>query len=239
MCILSYSETFRVEPFECDTERRMSLGAVLRRVQQISTVQCDALGLTHDLYATTHTAFLLVRMVAQFNAAIPMGAQITLLTTPSAPVRAIYHRHTQLCNDSGEVLCDVFAHWVLVDTETRRILRKPPENLPMPFLVQSFPDFDITVHKAEVLPLGEERAAYTRCDINHHLNNTIYADIIYDNLPQELLMSTMPTRFAITYHREVPQNAAFTLYRGQTETGSYYFAGENGEMKHFEAEISF
>ena len=48
-----YSESFTVKAYECDAEARMTPGAILRRAQQISTDQCDLLGLTNEVYART------------------------------------------------------------------------------------------------------------------------------------------------------------------------------------------
>lgn len=69
----------------------MTPGAILRRAQQISTDQCDLLGLTNEVYARTHTAFLLAKLAVEFYAPVRAGQCVTLATRPSAaPARGVW-----------------------------------------------------------------------------------------------------------------------------------------------------
>ena len=53
--------------------------------------------------------------------------------------------------------------------------------------------------------LGTQTAAYSRCDMNGHLNNTRYADIVCDAVPWQVWDSAQISDFIISYHREVPR----------------------------------
>ena len=142
-----YSESFTVKAYECDAEARMTPGAILRRAQQISTDQCDLLGLTNEVYARTHTAFLLAKLAVEFYAPVRAGQCVTLATRPSAPQRAVYGRYTTLCAQDGTVLSAVDSRWILVDTRTKRILRRPPEDMPMPFVQPPVCELDVSLVK--------------------------------------------------------------------------------------------
>ena len=232
-----YQSQFTVTENECDMEKRMMPGAILRRVQQISTDQCTSLGITSDIYERTQTAFLLAKTVLEVYAPITADTPITMITRPSAPKRAVYFRYTTLQNAAGEVLAAADSRWVLVDTVARRILRKAPKEIEACFLASPEKELNMAIHTTNTTVSGKETASYTRCDKNHHLNNTVYADIICDYLPLEILREKYPTRIAITYHKEVAQGKSFALHSGMTEAGSYYFCGKNGDVNHFEAEV--
>lgn len=238
MNINSYEEDFSVAEYECDIAGHMTLGAILRRAQQVATDQCTALGLTQAVYRRTHTAFLLAKMALELHAPIRVGERMTIATHPCDARRAVYVRHTGLYGPDGAVLCDVDSRWVLVDTQTKRILRRPPEGMSMPFPTQEVPELDFTLCKGEAQPDGLERATYTRCDKNRHLNNTYYADIICDHVPLERMAAHTPARLAIVYHNEVPMGAAFTLLRAQTGENRWYFCGAGAEKTHFEADLT-
>lgn len=238
MNINSYETEFTVAEYECDGAGQMTLGAILRRAQQIATDQCAALGLTDEVYRRTHTAFLLAKMALELRAPIRVGGRVTIATHPCDARRAVYVRHTGLYGPDGAVLCDVDSRWVLVDTQTKRILRRPPEGLPTPFPVQEVPELDLTVCRGEAEPDGVERALYTRCDKNGHLNNTYYADIVCDHVPLEQMTARAPTRLAILYHNEVPMGTAFTLLRAQTGADRWYFCGAGDGKTHFEADLT-
>ncbi len=229
-----YSESFTVKAYECDAEARMTPGAILRRAQQISTDQCDLLGLTNEVYARTHTAFLLAKLAVEFYAPVRAGQCVTLATRPSAPQRAVYGRYTTLCAQDGTVLSAVDSRWILVDTRTKRILRRPPEDMPMPFVQPPVCELDVSLVKGEAQPVAEETAFYTRCDQNRHMNNTYYADIVCDHVPLERIAAHAPARLAVVYHSEVPMGASFTLLRAQTGENGWYFVGREGVQKRFE-----
>ena len=195
-----YSESFTVKAYECDAEARMTPGAILRRAQQISTDQCDLLGLTNEVYARTHTAFLLAKLAVEFYAPVRAGQCVTLATRPSAPQRAVYGRYTTLCAQDGTVLSAVDSRWILVDTRTKRILRRPPEDMPMPFVQPPVCELDVSLVKGEAQPVAEETAFYTRCDQNRHMNNTYYADIVCDHVPLERIAAHATARLAVVYH---------------------------------------
>ena len=233
----AYSETFRVTDTEADVLRRMIPGAVLRRAQQVSTDHSDAVGMDAAFYASTHTAFLMAKMTLEFYAPIHIGDTITATTRPGAPVRATYFRTNEFRREDGTLACLMDSRWVLVDTDTHRILRRPPEALAPYFRLPPTHQLDLKVNKAPAEAVGQETATYTRCDSNRHMNNTYYADIVCDHVPVELIERRGVKRLAIQYHNEVPLGASFTLYRAQLGDGDWYFVGE-GEKKHFEAQLT-
>ncbi len=63
--------------------------------------------------------------------------------------------------------------------------------------------------------LGTQTATYSRCDMNGHLNNTRYADIVCDAVPWEVWDTAQISDFIINYHREVPRGENFTLRRAR------------------------
>lgn len=234
-----YSEIFTVAQYECDAACRMTPGAVLRRAQQLATDHCESAGIDADVYVRTHTAFLLAKVAVEWAKPIPVGARVRAVTRPGAPVRAVYTRCTEFFDGgTGERLCAMDSRWVLVDTETRRILRTPPEELDTFSGLTAPYTLDVTVHKpAELAPCGMQTATYTRCDLNGHLNNTVYADIACDCSDAQALLARSAARFAAVFHKEVPLGSSFDVLCGDTQTGRY-FCGQSAAGRHFEAELT-
>lgn len=234
-----FRATFTVQGYECDVNGNFLPGSVLRRVQQIGTDHCTLLGLTEAVYANAHTAFLLAKLGLEIFEAAHEGEEVEIITRPSGAKRAVYTRYTEFRNKQTQaLLCAVDARWVLISTDTWRILRQPPEALPLPFAATDVPQMELTIEKAtETQPLETQCATYTRCDQYRHMNNTHYADIVCDSLPLEELCTHGVKRMLLSYHNEVPLGGKFCIYRGKTARGSYYVSG-NGESKlHFEAEV--
>lgn len=134
------------------------------------------------------------------------------------------------------------SRWVLIDTEKRIILRKHPEQ----FNDQWAADvpFELPIKLPRIAPedcevLGEQQAVYSRCDMNGHLNNTRYADIVCDAVPWEVWDTAQIRDFTISYHREVPRGECFTLRRARPAEDTFYFDGEREGKSAFEAQLIF
>lgn len=237
-----YEKRVLVEQDQCDCVNRQKASALLAQVQQVSIDQCDAIGMNQEAYARTHTAFLLAKVSVEWKRTIQVGEALTLRTQPSYPVRAVYDRRTQLLDAQGEEAAQVDAKWVLVDTQSRKILREPPEELAYPFHNEA-PDkgHDLSLPKGLAVELtARETVTYSRTDCNGHLNNARYADLIWDLLPVELVCQKHPEKLVIHYHSEAMLGQQLQLGYAQTPDGSYYVVGKKEDgTKCFEALVRF
>lgn len=236
----SFADAFHAGDCECDAENRMTPGAILRRAQQIATDHSAYLGMDTPLYKRLHCAFLLAKTAMELYAPIHAGQAIRIQTWASTPQKAVYHRCTTLYDETGATVCKIDSRWILADTRTRRILRRPPEGFPTPYTMPPAYELPLDFARAEPQAVAGETARYTRCDTNHHLNNTYYADIVLDHTPLDRLSILSPARLVILYHSEIPLGASFTLQRAETGEDTWYFCGQNpsNEKKHFEASLT-
>lgn len=234
-----FEQTMVVTQNECDLNERMRLAALLRRVQQISTDHCTNLGITAEDYQRTHSGFLLAKMSVEVYEDIKVSDEIRLLTHPGIAQKAIYPRYTEIFHKDGRLAAAVDARWILVDTESKRILRKAPEDLPITFGNDTVTMHDITIPKVkDAEKQGEVKVTYSRCDINRHLNNTEYADIICDYLPLELICEKRAKKLNISYHNEALLGDVVSIFTKEMD-GGWYICGELAEKKAFEAWLEF
>lgn len=226
--------------FDCDLNRRVTPGSLLRHVQQIGTDHCDSWGVTAARYDATGTAFLLAKLSLHITGSAFIGDSLRLVTRPSAPRRAIFFRFTEFFDAQGQSVASVDARWVLVDRETRRILRQPPEGLGFPAMPETVPTHNFSIKRAaDMRPAGTAAATFCRCDINSHLNNTVYADIVCDALPPEQMRSRPLAALTLAYHHELRFGEAMELSLGELEGGGFAVAGRRSGEAIFEANAFF
>lgn len=238
---LLFEQDFKVQHSECDPWDRMSPGALLRRVQEISTVQCDELGLDESIYVKTGTLFMLSRLSLEIKKPAVLGQHVIVKTVPYGVKRAVFHRVTTMYSDEGEVLCETDARWVLTDVNSRKILRKYPQELEMfsMDLPEDAPQHDMKLPKAEgAKTVSEYKAVYSLCDRNMHMNNTRYADIVCDNLPVKQLSKQLPAKMLLFFREEIPMGQGFTL-KLKEEKGGWLFAAEAEESRKFDCFVTF
>ena len=155
-----YTEQFRVMDCDCDMNHRLTAGAFLRLAQQISTDQCESIGMNDDFYRQNHAVFLLAKQALQVDR-VPRGGEVlTLVTMPEQCKRAVFKRVTEARDEKGERVALLDSRWVLVDTDTRRILRRPPQAFEAFHFEDEVPfTLDVAIRKpAETVPAGRVTA---------------------------------------------------------------------------------
>lgn len=238
----SFTQHFTVRSIECDTQERMTPSYILKYAQEAATAHCDALGLEDEIYKQTNTAFLMAKLGLECTQPIMCGTEITLVTKAYAPERAMFMRSIELLDSEGRRCALVSTVWILVDTLTKRIVRRAPQEISH-FFTEALPEhreaFNISITKCPTMPCAIQKALYTMCDRNMHINNTVYADIICNSLPQELLCEHYTKQLLLSYHSEIPMNVEFGLHYGEIGDNSFYFVGDSQDKKYFEANITF
>ena len=234
-----FEKTIVVNQYDCDLNGRMKAGAILRQVQQVSTDHCTCMGITDELYRENHCGFLIAKVSVEIYGEIKVGDKLKLVTRPAKAQRAVYARNTGISSQEGDHLASVDARWILVDTENRRILRRCPEGLPLNFGAESVECHNISIPKVnDAQAVGTVAASYSRTDVNHHMNNTEYADIICDCLPMELMMNKAIRKLVIHYHKEIRLGESVEIFRKELPEG-WYFCGMLPEKNSFEAWVEF
>lgn len=238
----TYNQQYTVYRHDGDHHGNVKPGALLRYGQQIATVHAESVGLNDALYAATHTAYVLAKQALQIDRTPRVDEVLTAVTQPERCKRAVNKRITTFYDAEGKQVAVLDSRWVLIDTEKRLILRKHPEQ----FNDQWAPDvpFELPMKMVKAAPeaceqMGECVATYSRCDMNGHMNNTRYADILCDALPWDVWEQGEVRNLKIYYHREIPRGESFTLLRAQTGEKQYYFCGQREEKSAFEASITF
>lgn len=234
-----FERSFFVFRHEGDFLGRMQPGALLRFAQQAATDHCNALGMNDEVYLRTHTAFLLVRQTLAFARVPHVDETLRFLTRPEAPQRASYKRITQVFDQAGEEVACVDSRWVLVDTDSRRILRKAPQEMEMPWPARVDRELEVSLpaRPESMEPAGETVARYSQCDMNGHLNNTRYADIACDLLPPQALRDAAVRRMTLHYHKEVPLGQGMQLTRADLGQGVWRIAGWREGKPCFDAQL--
>lgn len=234
-----YTQTHQLMRHDGDFLGRMKPGALLRYAQQLATDQAAQVGLDDAFYEKNHLVYLLAKQELEFYRVPRVDEMLTYTTIPECSHRACNKRLTIVTDAAGREVALVDSRWVLVDTESRRIVRRPPEMIERLWNPQVERELEQRIPKAEALG-GEtlRRAEYSVCDINGHVNNTAYIDMVCDLIPLERMRKAPIRRAAISYHKEIPMGQSFALKMGECE-GGYYVCGTREEMPAFEAWCGF
>ncbi|MCI8648626.1 MAG: hypothetical protein HFG20_00665 [Anaerotruncus sp.] len=232
-----------IEP-ECDIQRRMTLANIMRHAQQMGSYHLAELGLGYKRLYEDGMVFLVSKMKVTVNRRPEFDEQLQLVTIPKQPKGAQFIRDTIFKSAAGEKLIEVSIAWLLVEPEEHRILR------PSVFQVYGL---EMTPNDGESITgyrirkpaqdgtLHMRQVKYSDLDYNGHVNNAIYANMIYDALPTEVTLQHELEEFGILYQKEAKLGQVIELEVIQMdEKGlAYYVGGKVEDGRCFEAEIKF
>lgn len=121
----------------------------------------------------------------------------------------------ELADQSGEVCVSIRSEWILIDPETRRIMR--PETFTAKKLGVCTKPIDCPEPKKVMLPkegledLGSRVIRWSDLDGNGHVYSGNYGDIVWDALPEDL-QERVPEEFYINYSKEATLGQELKLW---------------------------
>ncbi|WP_455581907.1 acyl-[acyl-carrier-protein] thioesterase [Dysosmobacter sp.] len=227
---LTENSYFRQEEFifaDCDRSKRVRVAALLSKAAAFAGYDYDARGLTHEKLYAMREVFLLSRMALRIHEC-PRYREVMDITTWENGARGAHmQRLYEMADQTGRVRVSIKSDWILVDPETRRILR--PGSFTAKPLGTCPRQIDCPEPQKIVLPregleeLGRRKVAWSDLDGNGHLYSGNYGDIVWDYLPAEL-QDRAPREFFINYSKEATMGEELRL-EGVREGDTYRMEG--------------
>ncbi len=193
-----------------DKNGRCHAGDLLRLMQDCATLQLEHLGPTMAEMRDAQRVFVLTRISLDIRHPFAPYEELRAQTWPCSSSRgAVFDRDFLLhTKNGGEEISDAAvvgaSQWALLDIAHGRLLRV--DDMEIPFArdekVQTSIPLRFRIPKEIPLVCGGERTVrFTDIDRNGHMNNTRYADLFCDYLPQ-ISEDLMITAFAISFQKE-------------------------------------
>ena len=112
-----YSEKFKVYRHDGDCRGHLKPAALLRYAQQVAMQNAWNAGLTDEVYAKTHTAYVLAKLALHFDRLPHVDETLTLLTQPQKAFHAVNKRITRVFDEAGAQAALIDSRWVVIDPD--------------------------------------------------------------------------------------------------------------------------
>jgi acyl-ACP thioesterase len=196
--------------------------------QEIAYWAASELGFGYDTLHVHHTAWVLSRMHLHFDS-FPKWREDTCLQTWHKGADGLFYlRDFDLRNAAGESIIQGTSSWVVIDEQTRRIVR--PEDLQNLLFVEKVDDAIATPAPKIQLPreaqpelAGEHTVAYSDLDLLGHTNNVRYVVWAMDCLPLEDAEKPLKDLY-INFNKETTHGQKVELFRLK-EGDAWYIEG--------------
>ena len=204
--------------FDCDYKKRMKISSILKVAAEIAGKDYTDKGLGHEFLWANGYVFLLSRISLHIKKYPAEPQMLDSSTWECGKKGAMFLRGYRISVD-GEVCIDGESGWIVVNPETRKIIR--PSSFPwlMPQLedrkVSALPIDKVTVINEE--KAGEYIVQISDLDANGHVYNANYADIAVNFLPIEIYDKDVKN-FRINFVNEAKLGDKIEIYRELSDT---------------------
>ena len=234
---MKWSETYRILYHDTNSNELVGISRIFKYLQETATEQLRAQKPSYTDLFKQGKAFILSGIRVEMYEPISYGEKITV-DTWACPARGFTFPRSYRISCSDKVVCEANSSWALVDTHSKSLIKASdielnyytdePIELENPIRVRIPSELQLSL-------VGEYTIRYTDTDVNEHMNNTNYPDMLFNALPNP--QSKLIKSIAISYQHEAKVGDCLKLYLGRTD-GKYFIRSvhENGQIN-VEAEI--
>lgn len=201
---MSLSKTFQLNTYDCNCDQNIKISSLMKFFQQTAREDLDAMDITYNRMREHNIVFVLTKVNLKLLKKIPADNDIIVSTIPISESGVRFIRDFSVKISGEDEFCAVCStEWVLIDFVSRKLLRSSA----LPWKIKMDPKIiDISPVKTNVLSESDYHASmnvtYSMIDENLHLNNTRYADIIFDHIDKNINFNCNIESFNIDFLHE-------------------------------------
>ncbi len=213
----------RIESYDVHPNNNARLSALFKFFQKVAGDDMDSTGLTYDILRQKNIVFVLTKMNIKFYDDIHTYDNVKIITRPRGCKGASYIRDYDVYVN-GKRVAYCTSHWAIINFESRKLLR--PATIAKDFNLKDdlndivkIDDKKIRVNHELIQKTDVRKVYYSHIDKNEHMNNTFYADIVYDYAPLQLKDCFKGKQIVIQYTTEIKCGDQMQIYSGYIDDG--------------------
>ena len=186
-------------------------------MQEVAGRDATRLGFGYDNLIQNHTAWVLSRTHVRFNQYPKWRDNVKLTTWHKGAFKVLYLRDFQLQNESGETLISATTSWLIIDMNTRRMVRNPelassPETCVFEHAIEEPADKIIFPTDIEPILAGTHKVVWADIDTMAHVNNVKYVGWALNTINESILSEKPLKEILVNYDSEVLLGEEVALY---------------------------
>lgn len=209
---MKYITKYRTRSFDLNLRNELKLTELDQYLQESADRQIAETDMAYDdIVRIRRKAFVLSRMSIEIYSSIDRCCEVEGQTWVSEGRAANFPRNYELYS-KDKLIARGYSNWALVDVDTKKLMRygdydmsSYPHDEPLEL---SIPTRFRIPKDLELKHVGDYHVGYSLSDINGHMNNTRYLNVLADFIPE--VENKSFTSVNIRYAHEAP-------YQGDVE----------------------
>ena len=239
-----YEKKILIRSEQVDMTRKLRMSELFRIMEEASIAHTEELGCTREKTLDRGLLWIITRQEADIDEMPCYDEEITVRSWQGDMMHVFFPRFYEIEKD-GRVIIRGRALWMLLDEESREMImpedydifipgRQGSEDMMLPPVVM--PKSAESIYEKELV------TRFSQVDINGHMNNTRYFDILDDalfeiasagadgNMPYD---PETPHFVRANYLSELRAGSGFDLRGLRDENGTLFFEGSDGDKVRF------
>ncbi len=235
---MKWQEEYNVKFHDTDVNEVVSVSHLLKFMQETSMRHMKARKPSYEELLNEKKAFILSNIRIEIYNPIYAYENIVAKTW-ACPSRGFSFMRSYSIEREGETMAEAYSTWALVSTDEKKLYRvtdvdlsnydtEEPVQLESPLRIRIPSDIPMSL-------VGEYTIRYTDTDLNGHMNNTNYPDMIINCMPkpENLRIKSI----GISFINDIKRGESVKIYISKTD-GKYYFRSIKEDSSiNIEAEI--
>ena len=220
----TYERRILLRSKDVDMYRRLRLSRLFELLQEAAITHTEQLGMGREMTLDRGLLWVVTMQQARITRMPVYDETVTLRSWPGKTMHVFFPRHYELTGADGETLVRANALWMLVDQQSRRMIFPDRHGIVIEGEAREN-ELPLPVSPAR-LPVTRERSftvPYSYVDLNGHMNNTRYFDLMEDAIPAAAAGETLRS-INVEYTSEAQLGDTLSLRWGG-EDGRYYLEG--------------
>ena len=188
-----------------------------------------------------HACWILARVWYRVTRPLHAGERLTISTWHRGASSLIVYRDYDL-KVGNETVGEAVAAWVVADIDNRKMLRPSSiENIAISTPPEQVKDRQLRLIRCpkEKKHVYDRTVRYSDLDVNGHMNNTRYADVLVDALTAQEMEGRFISELQLNYSQECKAGETMEISRLMGEDSCYIDGCSDDGKRRFEATVQF
>lgn len=254
--ILTYEKKILIRSEQVDMTRKLRISELFRLMEEASIAHTEQLGCTREKTLDRGLLWVITRQQAEIDELPAYDEEITVRSWQGDMMHVFFPRFYEI-ERAGKVLIRGQALWILINEADRQMIMPEDYDIEIP----GRPGSDDMLLPPVVMPKDSDLiirddlvTRFSQVDINGHMNNTRYFDIIDDAMhafctrgaseeaacvADAAAWKKTPRVIRANYLSELRAGDRFTLAGYRDESDKVFFEGADGDKIKFRVVYEF
>lgn len=235
---LIYEIEKEVTSIDTDFNLDIKLSSLFLYFQEVSSLHSEVLKVGKKETIDKNLHWVITRFSVDVLTLPRYGDKVKVKTYPGGNNGVFFFRHFLITDMKNNVLVRANSTWLVIDGATHMVKRDPFNGFKVPIyqMKDELPNPDKVVGEATNY-IYSKKIRYSDIDLNTHLNNTRYIELIQDAFNLDFYRQNRIRNILINYNVEFKADDEVKVY--SNSFNPYLVSGKKEDKEHFIAKLEF